>query len=98
MGVKTPIPPASERTAIFAVIVKDTAVLNLSISRLEGEIELLREYSTRHTADIVTGKLDVRTAAEALPEPSFSSDFSDLSDWSDNSDILQEEPDLEYAQ
>ena len=75
-------------------------------SRLEREIELLREYRTRLTADIVTGKLDVRTAAEALPEPSVTSDKSDLSDLSDSSDlsdnsdltdISQEEPEMEDA-
>ena len=32
------------------------------------EIALLREYRTRLIADVVTGKLDVRAAAAALPE------------------------------
>lgn len=32
------------------------------------EIALLREYRTRLTADVVTGKLDVRAAAAKLPE------------------------------
>ena len=32
------------------------------------EIERLREYRTRLIADVVTGKLDVREAADALPE------------------------------
>ena len=32
------------------------------------EIELLNEYRTRLIADVVTGKLDVREAAAALPE------------------------------
>ena len=32
-----------------------------------GEIELLREYRTRLVADVVTGKLDVRTTAQ-LPD------------------------------
>ncbi len=58
------------------------------------------------TADIVTGKLDVREAAEALPEPSVTSvtsdksdlsDSSDLSDNSDLTDISQEEPEMEDA-
>jgi type I restriction enzyme S subunit len=34
----------------------------------EREIELLREYRTRLIADVVTGKLDVREAAAALPD------------------------------
>ena len=32
------------------------------------ETTLLREYRTRLIADVVTGKLDVREAAAALPE------------------------------
>jgi type I restriction enzyme, S subunit len=40
-----------------------------AIARYEREITLLREYRTRLTADVVTGKLDVRTAAAQLPDP-----------------------------
>ena len=32
------------------------------------QIDLLHEYRTRLIADVVTGKLDVREAAAALPE------------------------------
>ncbi len=35
---------------------------------MERETALLREYRTRLIADVVTGKLDVREAAAALPE------------------------------
>src|SRR5208337_3640290 len=47
----------------------DTEVGKLAeaIGRLEREIELLREYRARLTADVVTGKLDVREAAARLP-------------------------------
>jgi type I restriction enzyme S subunit len=34
----------------------------------EREIALMQEYRTRLTADVVTGKLDVRSAAVQLPE------------------------------
>jgi type I restriction enzyme S subunit len=33
----------------------------------EREIALMQEYRTRLTADVVTGKLDVRPAAAQLP-------------------------------
>jgi type I restriction enzyme S subunit len=33
-----------------------------------SEIALVREYCTRLTADVVTGKLDVREAAARLPD------------------------------
>ena len=42
--------------------------MSAAISRLEREIDLLREYRTRLVADVVTGKLDVRAAAASLPE------------------------------
>lgn len=42
--------------------------LNAAIARTEREITLLREYRTRLVADVVTGKLDVRAAAAALPD------------------------------
>ena len=38
------------------------------LTRVQREISLLREYRTRLIADVVTGKLDVRAAAAALPE------------------------------
>ncbi|MCC8991257.1 MAG: hypothetical protein LM514_01365, partial [Streptococcus sp.] len=39
-----------------------------AIARTEREIALMQEYRTRLTADIVTGKLDVREAAAKLPD------------------------------
>ena len=46
----------------------EAAPIDTAISRLEREIELLREYRTRLVADVVTGKLDMREAAARLPE------------------------------
>jgi type I restriction enzyme S subunit len=43
-----------------------------AIARTEREIALMQGYPTRLTADVVTGKLDVRPAAAkllTLPEP-----------------------------
>lgn len=39
-----------------------------AIARTEREIALMQEYRTRLTADIVTGKLEVREATAKLPE------------------------------
>lgn len=61
-------PPADEQLRIVESIKDATAELNTTISRLEHEITLLREYRTRLVADVVTGKLDVRAAAAALPD------------------------------
>ena len=37
------------------------------VGRTRSEIDLVSEYRTRLIADVVTGKLDVREAAAALP-------------------------------
>jgi type I restriction enzyme S subunit len=41
---------------------------NKGIDRARAAIALLREFRTRLTADVVTGKLDVREAAARLPD------------------------------
>ena len=40
----------------------------MKISKVNNQLFLLHEYRTRLVADVVTGKLDVRKAAEGLPE------------------------------
>ena len=60
--------PFAEQEEIVAFITKETAVLNTAIARTEREIALMQEYRTRLTADLVTGRLDVREAASKLPE------------------------------
>ncbi len=62
------VPPVPEQAEIVACITRDTLPLNTAISRMEREIDLLREYRTRLIADVVTGKLDVREAAARLPD------------------------------
>jgi type I restriction enzyme S subunit len=62
------LPPAEEQHRIVDAIRLETAELTKSILRYQREIELLREYRTRLVADVVTGKLDVREAAAALPD------------------------------
>jgi type I restriction enzyme S subunit len=63
-------PPADEQRRIVETIRGETADLDAAITRLEREIRLLREYRTRLVADLVTGKLDVRDAAEGLADES----------------------------
>jgi type I restriction enzyme S subunit len=60
--------PSEEQTEIMDFVRAETAPLVAAIARFEREITLLREYRTRLTADVVTGKLDVRAAAAQLPE------------------------------
>lgn len=79
--IPVPFPPVSEQMAIVAFYVEATTDLTTTISRLEREIKLLREYRTRLVADAVTGKLDVREAAARLPDeaaPSITESGTDL--------------------
>ena len=62
-------PPVEEQNAIADYIRYECNSLTTAITRYEREIALLREYRTRLTADVVTGKLDVRAAAAQLPDP-----------------------------
>ncbi|MDO9119672.1 MAG: restriction endonuclease subunit S [Nitrospira sp.] len=64
------LPPMDDQVRLVAGIETETRALHSAISRLEREIELLREYRTRLVADVVTGKLDVQEAAARLPEES----------------------------
>lgn len=46
----------------------ETGTFDTAITRTEREIALMQEYRTRLTADVATGKLDVRLAAAKLPD------------------------------
>lgn len=61
-------PPHDEQLEIVESIQVQTADLDTAISRLEHEIDLLREYRTCLVADVVAGKLDVREVASRLPD------------------------------
>lgn len=61
-------PPVREQLSILEHVAIATDGLKASIDRAQREISLLKEYRTRLIADVVTGKVDVRAAAAALPE------------------------------
>ncbi len=67
MNLWLAVPPAGEQDRIARRIEDETAATTGLVDRARREIELLREYRTRLIADVVTGKLDVRAAAAALP-------------------------------
>jgi len=62
------LPPTEEQQGIVEFIEVESRPIDTAIARTEREIALMLEYRTRLTADIVTGKLDVREAAAKLPE------------------------------
>ena len=63
-----PVPPLAEQAAIAAYLDRETARIDAAAARARRQIELMREYRERLIADVVTGKLDVRGAAAALPD------------------------------
>ena len=69
-SVQVPIASAEEQENIAQYIDVATAALTTVIARTDREIALMQEYRTRLTADLVTGKLDVREAAVMLPDHS----------------------------
>ena len=68
MGIAIAVAPVSEQTAIVEYFTQSTSPLRAAIARTQREIALMQEYRTRLTADIVTGKLDVREAVTKLPD------------------------------
>ncbi len=85
------LPPAKEQELILGSVDDSTVQLDNTISRLEREIILLREYRTRLVADVVTGKLDVREAAERLPDEEPIGGMEGDVDIEDESEALDEE-------
>ena len=86
-----PLPPLNEQSAILVKTREELAPVDIAISRLEREIELLREYRTRLVADVVTGKLDVREAAARLPDEAPLDTIEDDADLGDETEAADEE-------
>jgi type I restriction enzyme S subunit len=89
-AIHLPLPPREEQDAILKGLGEKLHGLNSAIARTEREIALMQEYRTRLTADIVTGKLDVREAAAKLPEP--------VAEEAADSVISEEETELEEVE
>lgn len=64
----TLVPPRTEQDGIVAHLDRALVNINQADGQARAEITLLREYRTRLISDVVTGKLDVRAAAAALPD------------------------------
>jgi type I restriction enzyme, S subunit len=84
------LPPRDEQCDIVAGLGGELSGVNTIISRLEREIELVREYRTRLVADVVTGKLDVREAAARLPDEAPPDNAADT-DLDDETEVADEE-------
>jgi len=92
-AIHVALPPRKEQDDILIGICEQLGGVNAIITRTEREISLLREYQTRLTADVVTGKLDVREAARHLPEDSGEPEGTEAVDEADldlDADLLDE--------
>jgi len=89
--LKVLLPSVDQQREILLALSEETVPLNTAISRLEREIELLREYRTRLVADVVTGKLDVREAAARLPEQAVQDITTEPTDSLDETEPADEE-------
>lgn len=90
-AIHVALPPREEQGAILEGLAGELSGANTAISRLEREIELLREYRTRLVADVVTGKLDVREAAARLPDEAPLDTVEDDADLTDETEAADEE-------
>jgi type I restriction enzyme, S subunit len=93
--IRVPVPPVDEQKHIMAQLDIDLSGVKTANSRLEREIELLREYRTRLIADVVTGKLDVRAAAAQLPDEDPLREFAPSREPTPDDDPLDEAADEE---
>jgi type I restriction enzyme S subunit len=66
--IEIALPPLEEQRQITEMVRDATAHIVNAVETASREISLLRELRTRLIADVVTGQLDVRAAAAALPE------------------------------
>ena len=62
-GVPVPVPPIQEQRDLLALIGQRRRSVDEIIAHTRRQIELMEEYRTRLIADVVTGKIDVREAA-----------------------------------
>ena len=62
------VPPRDEQDRLVRWIERHLSLVGELRDGAQKQIDFLREYRTRLLADVVTGKLDVREAAAALPD------------------------------
>ncbi len=94
MSISIAVAPPEEQVTIVKQTSEQTRPLVTAISRLEREIELLREYRTRLVADVITGKLDVRQAAARLPDEAPLDPVEDDADLSHETEGADEEAEV----
>ena len=61
------IPPRAEQDVIVVDLRNKNLAINTTVDQVTRQLHALRQYRARLIADVVTGKLDVRGTAPALP-------------------------------
>ncbi len=96
--IRVPLPPVIEQQAIVARVNQESSVIEAGVERARRQLNLLREYRTRLIADVVTGRLDVRAAAAALPDDDGDAERADATgDDEAAAEYVDGEPQLEEA-
>ncbi|MCB0711739.1 MAG: restriction endonuclease subunit S [Ignavibacteriae bacterium] len=91
--LRLPCPPVEDQRQILDMIrIWDKMVANAS-GTTHHEITLLNEYRTRLISDVVTGKLDVREAAAALPDEVEEEELEEI-EVGEEGDLEEEEAEL----
>ena len=67
-GWRIPLPPLQDQVTIVRGVDAQLLGSSSAIGTVTQEIELLREFLTRLTSDVVTGQVDVGEIAATLPE------------------------------
>ena len=62
------LPPLPEQRAIAVHLDEATAAIDAAIDTARRQTDLMRDYRASLIAHVVTGKLDVRAAADNLPQ------------------------------
>ncbi len=87
LAISIAVAPPEEQAVIVKQTSEQARPLESAISRLEREIELLREYRTRLVGDVVTGKLDVRAGAAKLSDETLTQTGEDEVDLEDETEV-----------
>jgi type I restriction enzyme S subunit len=76
LSFRIPVPELEKQREICRLADAQTEGARRAVQKIRREIDLLHEFRTRFVADVVTGQVDVRRIATALPEVD-SSGFGD---------------------
>ena len=87
------VPGFDEQCDIVGYLRTRTNELSGAATQTQQEADLLHEYRTRLIADVVTGKLDVREAAAALPDDAGLSG-NERAEVEDDAEIQKEAPEM----